>query len=307
MNQVIADDFLETLDMVPEELPVPLRSMISEKDFRYSELTKSQREECLKTIRCALESKEFSVSGPHNKARWEQGWEENLRAYRDNGQSPKHLMPKYFKSTVVRYRNGFIRPASGTFEFDFYGVVLRMLSWKYLSASQSIIEFGCGTGANLLALSDIFPDKRFVGCDWTLSSQSILRAIREKTGKKIEAIRFDMFSPGDEVPWGKGCAVLTVAAMEQLGSNFHPFLNYLIDRRPAVCVHLEPILELYGGDSPLDHVAKRYHERRGYLSGFLTKLKTLEAEGKITLLKVRRLFFGGFYHEGNSVIVWKPV
>ena len=95
--------------------------------------------------------------------------------------------------------------------------------------------------------------------------------------------------------------------MEQLGSRYQPFLEYLLENRPQICVHLEPIVELYREGNPLDQAAIRYHERRGYLAGFLTTLKTLEASGKISLLKVQRLFFGGFYHEGYSVVVWKPV
>jgi hypothetical protein len=50
-----------------------------------------------------------------------------------------------------------------------------------------------------------------------------------------------------------------------------------------------------------------YHRKRGYLSGFLPRLKSLEAEGRITILEAKRMFFGSLYHEGYSFVVWRPL
>ena len=178
---------------------------------------------------------------------------------------------------------------------------------KYLSEATSVVEFGCGTGTSLLLLSEMFPDKPLVGCDWAASSQRLLEAIARKTGKKIAGINFDMFHPRDDVPFADGCAVITMAAMEQLGTRYEAFLNYIIAKRPAVCLHLEPLIELYDENELFDYVAMRYHQKRGYLNGFLTSLRGLEAAGKVSVIDVRRLSFGSFHHEGYSVVAWRPL
>ena len=55
-----------------------------------------------------------------------------------------------------------------------------------------------------------------------------------------------------------------------------------------------------------DDVARRYHQRRNYLRGFLPRLRKLEAQGRAELLDVHRTGFGSFHHEGYSLVVWRP-
>jgi hypothetical protein len=100
--------------------------------------------------------------------------------------------------------------------------------------------------------------------------------------------------------------VITLHAMEQLGGGFAPMLDYLLSVRPGICLHLEPIAELYDPALLFDWLALRYHEKRNYLSGFLTALRAREAEGALTIHEVRRLRFGSVFHEGYSLVVWTP-
>ena len=100
-------------------------------------------------------------------------------------------------------------------------------------------------------------------------------------------------------------AVITMHAMEQLGSAFKPFLDYIFGKRPRLIFHVEPVFELYNPDKLFDELAVKYHEKRNYLKGYLPALKKLEGEGKIEILEIRRLFFGSLFHEGYSLIVWK--
>ena len=69
---------------------------------------------------------------------------------------------------------------------------------------------------------------------------------------------------------------------------------------------MEPLCELYDPDNLVDYVAYRYHKQRGYLDGYLTRLRQLEAEGRIEILKTQRVYFGNLYHEGYSFIAWRP-
>ena len=74
-----------------------------------------------------------------------------------------------------------------------------------------------------------------------------------------------------------------------------------------MCVHLEPLVELYDEDSLFDYPAIRYHRKRGYLDGYLTALRKLEREGRAEILDTRRLQFGSFFQEGYSLVMWKPL
>jgi hypothetical protein len=130
--------------------------------------------------------------------------------------------------------------------------------------------------------------------------------IAQKTGRKMTAANFDMFSPRRDVLFPPGSAAITMASMEQLNTKYENFLNYLMAHKPSICLHLEPLIELYDKDDLFDHLAFQYHRKRGYLNGFLTSLRNLEAEGKLSILDVRRLFFGSMFHEGYSIVIWRP-
>jgi len=147
-----------------------------------------------------------------------------------------------------------------------------------------VSEFGCGSGQNLKGLKG-----KLHGYDWAESAVKRVRAMG------IHAERFDMFNPS---PIDLKGGVLTVHALEQLGDKFGPFLQFLMDKKPEICVHIEPIEELYE-DNLLDNLALSYHKKRGYLSGFLKALK-----GKT--IEVERTYVGSLFHEAYSVVVWRP-
>ena len=127
-------------------------------------------------------------------------------------------------------------------------------------------------------------------------------------GFKMRGRQFDFFAPDDSLHVPEGAAVFTFCALEQVGSRFVPFVDFLLRKRPGVCVHLEPIFEFYRPDANLaDHLAAAFHRARDYLNGFHTHLEKLAGEGRIRILDARRLGFGSLFHEGYSVVVWQPV
>jgi hypothetical protein len=59
-------------------------------------------------------------------------------------------------------------------------------------------------------------------------------------------------------------------------------------------------------DSSLfDYVAARFSLARNWLRGFLPRLRELESQGVIEILKVKRTI-GSFYHHGYSIAIWRP-
>jgi hypothetical protein len=143
--------------------------------------------------------------------------------------------------------------------------------------------------------------------DWVESSVGLINLLAERKKYNLEGQVFNMFSPNKKLNLQKNSAVLTVHALEQLGSNFVKFIDFVIDKSPCVCLNIEPIYELYDKNNLIDHLAMEFHKKRNYLFGFLAYLKKLEKEEKIEILKVQRLQYGScMYHDSYSFVVWKP-
>mgnify|MGYP006178052823 CR=1 FL=1 len=118
---------------------------------------------------------------------------------------------------------------------------------------------------------------------------------------------FDMFSPDRDLAMAPGAADLLVGSMEQLGSNFRPFLDYLLQQKPRIVVQVNHLMELYDTDNLLDYLALRFEKRRKYLEGYLPALERLAQDGKVDILKLQRGRVGSLYHDGYSFVVWRPV
>ena len=116
---------------------------------------------------------------------------------------------------------------------------------------------------------------------------------------------FDMCEPDYQLELSEDDAVFTIGALEQLGTRFEPFLKFLLEKGPSICINIETTYELYDQNYLFDYVAAKYLEKRGYLRGYLTRLRQLEEEGKIELLDVRKTF-GSPFHDGYSYIIWRP-
>ena len=117
---------------------------------------------------------------------------------------------------------------------------------------------------------------------------------------------FDFFSPDESVTFDDNTLVLTIGALEQTSDRYVDFLNFLLERSPAICVHVEPIVEWYEDGNLVDYAAAKFHRHRKYWEGFSGRLSELEREGKVEIIKQKRSFFGSLFIEGYSQIIWRP-
>lgn len=254
-----------------------------------------------------LPDTKLAVSGSSDSSRWERGWGEVLDRVKSERISESTLRPQYFRSSVIRYGGDFAVGDRPSVEFDAISLVKKILFARFFDAADNVVEFGCGTGINLLLLRRLFADKPLVGTDWAHAAVEIISRIGAEIGGPTRAAWMDMLTldGADAVRVDPSSGVLTVCAMEQLGSRFEAFAEYLVASRPGIVVHLEPIAEFYRDDDLFDFLAARYHAKRGYLSGYLTWLRNQEKSGRVRIEVAARLPLGGFLHDPYGLVVWR--
>lgn len=300
------DDFAKLFKTQKEDFPIQCRDIIKKKDFRYRKANLAERDKIITSILKKIDSNTLSVAGNARQHQWESGWTENLKEYvrtHDNySLTPKFIRP----GQALRLNRDFIIPISDRFEFDFIDVLRRWLFLKYFRNKDLIYEFGCGSCQHPVVLSELFPKKQIIGLDWTSASIKIIKKLRQLNKINLMGKHFNLFKPDFNYKLSSNCAVFTVGTLEQLGRNFDPFLKYLIFNKASLCLHLETIRELYEGENLLDYLALKFDKKRGYLDGFLERLNELEENNKIQILKVQRIYFGSLYHDGYSLLLWRP-
>jgi transketolase C-terminal domain/subunit len=300
-------DFACSFGTTVEDIPSDCRQLIGAKDFRYRILESEERDRVVLNVLMRIEADTQIVGADSRQDVWQKGWNENLQDFAKSGFDLGTLVPKFIRpGAIVRYKGDYIEPASSTFELDYYSVLRLWLLRKYLSDLQTVYEFGCGSGFNLAALAQLYPNKILHGLDFVSSSVEIVNKLAQTYGWHMTGHLFDMRSPDEDLEIADDSAVVTIGTIEQLAGDFEPFLQFLLRRSPALCIHVEPTVELYDEDNLVDYLAVKFHRKRGYTEGFLPRLQQLEDQGRIEIVKVKRLFFGSLLMEGYNLLIWRP-
>jgi hypothetical protein len=291
-----------------EKLNEYVTDRVKKYSFQYVDFTPEEIEELFVKIIQKLLDPHVQKSGEHRIDEWETGWGENLEMFLQTPDNLELIEPKYFnKYGAIRWRGKFIRPISEKFELHSLAIIQDWLFDKYLRKSNSIYEFGCGTGHNLLRVRGVNSNASLYGMDWATSSQrSIDRMKLNGLDSNIQGFHFDYFNPDESFKLEARSAVYTVASLEQVGLQWEKFIYYIIKNNPEICIHIEPISELLDSNKLIDYLSIEYFKKRNYLSGFLDGLRKLEDEGKVTIHRAQRTNLGSLFIEGYSVVVWSP-
>ena len=293
------EDFARLFGTSVEALPEACRAMIAGGDFRYRVLAGEERDQVLLEVLKRIDSGEFTTAGKEGRGRWEKGWAENLEGFRKSGCDLSQLVPKYIRpQQALRLDQQYVMPLDPNFELKWFEIFQRWLFTTYFSEAKAVYEFGCGSCINLAALATLYPDKRYVGLDWAVESTEIVDEMAQAYGWNMKGQQFDFFHPDKSVKIDEGSTVFTVGALEQTGQNHEAFLEYLLDMSPGLCVNIEPIVEWYDENQLVDYAAIRFHKVRRYWEGFPSRLKKLEREGRVEIIKMKRSYFGSLYLEG---------
>ena len=251
----------------------------------------------------------FSVSGPKRATDWEKGWNENKHLFEVSAFDVDKLKPKYYRSNnLFRWRGKYVYSKNDNLEYEVFQMLREIIFKNFLAPSDTVFEFGCGSAHNLVAVAKMFPNAQLVGCDWAESAVKILESLRTEKGLNVEGKLFDFFYPDFSLNVPANSVFLTIGGLEQIGENFEDFLKFILDKKPRLCIHIEPISEFYDPNvyGVIDYLAIKFHESRNYLKGFMTAIEVLENNGMAKIVKKVRFPFGGKFHEGWSVIAWQP-
>lgn len=307
---------LITADEIEEVLQSPLspslRKQCKEAGLRYEEISDKERDRYLLDVVNVLfqnnATKDTKAAGEHRLFEWEEGWSENLAAIRE-GKKTQDLVPRYHgKHKLVRWRQRIIRPLVSDFDYRIHCIIVDWAVETFLKKVDAIYEFGCGPAYHLLRARKYNPQAKLVGLDWTTASQEIIKQI-VKAGieKDIEGHKFNFYKPDYSLEVFPNSGFLTVAALEQVGDRFEEFLQFVMAKQPAICVHLEPIDELLDHSHLIDCLSTLYFRKRNYLCGFLPRLHKLQDENKIRIHREQRTYTGSYFIEGHSLVVWSPL
>jgi hypothetical protein len=300
------EDFALLFGTTPKDLPPACRQLITDADFTYEQ--PEQASKITLGVMKHIDSDQPTQVGPQRSELWERCWSENLQNFVTSEFELEKLVPKFIKpGQPVRLNQQFVMPRNSAFELAFFQVCRAYYGLKYFSGASSLYEFGCGTGFNLVALGKLIPHLRLHGLDWSPSACEMVNLIGRHHDLHITGARFDFFAPDMQLPIQPGSAVMTMVALEQTGPRSGAFIDFLLNKRPQICLHMEPLLDLYDENNLVDYLAIRYHRKRSYLSGLLPRLHELAKAGKIEILETRRMYFGSLYHEGYSFLVWRPI
>jgi len=308
MNKLTLKDFARLFGTTVKDIPEDCRALISKTNFSYRKLGQKERDQVMLGVLKKIESGNFSIAGKKKRRLWEKGWGDILKNFIKSGYDIKELAPHYDArpARYARLDRDYIAPKDPMFEMKWLKIFRIWLFRKYFKKFDNIYEFGCGTGQNLAVLARLFPEKKLIGTEWVEPSVKIIKLLAKKYNYNMDGQLFDMFSPAKNFKILPNSAVLTRAALEQIGPDFDKFLNFLLKQSPALCVHTEPTVELYDENNLVDYLAIKFQRRRNYLDGFLNRLKELEKEGKIEIIKIHRITIGSLPLDPYSYVVWRP-
>ena len=156
-----------------------------------------------------------------------------------------------------------------------------------------------------MAFANMSPEKYYYGGDWVPQPAKIIEAIKEHFKFDIEGGVFNMFDPPD-IDIRDDSVAVTIGALEQLGTDFENFMDFLLRKPFSRYVHINSILESYDCENNItDYLTYSLETKRNYCNGFFTKLKKLEIEGVIKIIKMSRIPCGGISGDGYSLTVWE--
>ena len=290
--------------------PADDRALIAEEaakyDFGWRRLTKVERDAAVLSILKKLDG--FTKVGEHRQGIWTDSWEETRQRYLKSGRDIEALDPPFMGATpIIRLNGDYAIPRDAAFEHHWFRVYRQWMFKKFVGGSKRFLEFGCGSGFNLATIGRLRPELDLTGLDWAQPAVDLVNQVADDHKLRLNGRRFDYFNLDKSVNIGPGATVGTFCSLEQTGTRYKDFFDWLMEAKPDLVISMEPCIENSGTDTLYYYRSYAYVAHRQYLNGYFTDVRAAAKHGRAEILWDRRPGFGSFYHEGYSLIVWRPV
>lgn len=273
--------------------------------LKYSRLYSDCRDYIITEILRTIEFGNLTKAG--EKDRWDAGWQENLDLYLET-RDERDLIPKYLLRDYqpVRIYNDYAISSNPLIELTFYSLYIDLVYHYYLNTSlvDTVYEFGCGSGHNLVSLAQLYPHLRIVGLDWSQPAVDIANELT-RSYPNVSGRRFDFFHPDDDLEITPSTAILTIGALEQTDGKYPTFIDWLVSRDPLLCIHIEPQPDWYNDETLLGYLGLRFLQVRHYWSGFPQYMDRKNEDNELDILERKKVPFGSLFVEGYNRFVWR--
>lgn len=245
-------DFSEFFGIQQGDLPEQCRDEIASNDFKYQLLEPDESSQVVLHILKEINSGRFSMSNDRRRTQWNSGWQENLDEFVKTNETTA-LDPKYYRgSEYIRLRKQYVKCVNKKMDYAFFKVLRMWIFLHFLKDYSNIYEFGCGPAHNLVVLGDLYPEKHLYGLDWAESSIQIIKELNRDYHYNIEGFNFDFFNPDRQIDIQPNSVFVTFGGLEQIGTKYEAFIQFILEKRPDRVVNVEPIIELYDESSLVD-------------------------------------------------------
>ena len=298
-------DFADIFGISSNKFSSSVKEKIEKNNFRYRLLDKSRRDSLLLEILKKINKNDLQKVGSQRKNVWESCWNTHKDTLKTGDFGFDQHVPPFVKDyRFIRLNQDYVEVDDTNFLYNSTSLLLECIFGEYFDDISCLYEFGCGSAHNLVRFANLYPQKKCYGLDWSESSVGIVNMIAKERDLNMTGQQFDFFNPDHTLDMDDNSAVLTCTALEQVGEHYDAFLEFLLSKKPRLCINIEPILEFYDLSVFPDYLASLYHERRTYLKGFYSKLRSLEDRNAINIVKAKRTYMGNMYNECFSYIVW---
>ena len=307
-EQVNIEMLAASFGTTEQEVTDSCKVLLNQMDPEYSVVSGTGRDDLILEVLTRIDSDTQKIGAPERTERWQSGWQENLTDFRKNAYNLATLTPKFIRrDQPIRFNGDYIVPNEPHFEHLYFNLFREWLFDKYFSSYDTIYDIGCGSSYNLSKLCRKFPEKKVYGFDFVQSSVDIVNDLALHHGFNSEGRLFNLIEPDFEIELEENSLVFTSGVIEQVASKFEKFIDFLLEKKPSLVINIEPTYEVYEQDRLFDYLAAKFHKKRGYTQGYLPRLRELEKQGKVEILKVKRLNFGSLFMEGFTYMVWRPI
>ena len=231
-------------------------------DFEFEVFDQMARDAAMLNVLKRIDG--FQPVGAHRAGIWRMAWEDVATRYRESGGVPAILEPNFIGGTsITRLRGNYAQPMDPRFKLNFFRVLNAWLFWRFISPEVDVVhDFGAGSDYDMVALAGMRPDLHLHCWDWAETTLDLVRHVSVDHNLPLASGRFDFFDPATAIELEADSVVFTFCALEQVGSNLHIFIDWLVTQRPRM-VPTWTRSQIFDGENLFDYMALKYHRHRG--------------------------------------------